>query len=66
MPRYLLPGLIPPRLLQEGFVLRIVLHAQFIEQKRIIVNFPNITFEYLLCARHREGLCMLLFFWPYP
>lgn len=55
-----------PGLLQEFFVFRIVLKAQFIKLKIIIVHFPNIIFEYLLCAWYYEGLCMLPKFFIHP
>lgn len=41
------------------FVFRIVSNPQVITQKIIIVHFPNILFECLLCAQSHEGLCQL-------
>lgn len=38
---------------------RIVSNPQVITQKIIIVHFPNILFECLLCAGSHEGLCQL-------
>lgn len=35
--------------------------------KVVVVYFSNILFEYLLCARHHEGLCLLpSFFFKVP
>lgn len=54
------PERVLSRLLQECFAFRIVGNAQFTKQETVIVHFLLIILlEYLLCARHHEGICML-------